>query len=178
MAINHTYFHLFLVVFAAFTSHSSHAYQLIVGGKDGWVINPSENYNHWAGRLRFQVNDTLCTWFLKQFILISSIITLLSYGSLTLFSCSIQIQQGIRLCPGGEQSRLRQLQHCKSYTETGRREFSLQVWSLRPFLFHQRQQIQLRQRPKADHRGVSRQEPPLFAKSPVTFAGGNPRYAD
>ncbi|KAL0306520.1 UNVERIFIED_CONTAM: Early nodulin-like protein 3 [Sesamum radiatum] len=58
--ITQIYVHLFLVVFAAFTSHSSsHAYQLIVGGKDGWVINPSENYNHWAGRLRFQVNDTL-----------------------------------------------------------------------------------------------------------------------
>ncbi|KAI8011780.1 Early nodulin-like protein 2 [Camellia lanceoleosa] len=35
------------------------AYQFNVGGKDGWVLNPSENYNHWAGRLRFQVNDTL-----------------------------------------------------------------------------------------------------------------------
>ncbi|KAL7188068.1 hypothetical protein ACSBR1_038005 [Camellia fascicularis] len=37
----------------------SEAYQFNVGGKEGWVLNPSENYNHWAGRMRFQVNDTL-----------------------------------------------------------------------------------------------------------------------
>ncbi|KAG6793827.1 hypothetical protein POTOM_003051 [Populus tomentosa] len=30
-----------------------------VGGKDGWVTNPSESYNHWAERNRFQVNDSL-----------------------------------------------------------------------------------------------------------------------
>eukprot|EP00258_Populus_trichocarpa_P020727 XP_024436746.1 early nodulin-like protein 1 isoform X2 [Populus trichocarpa] len=30
-----------------------------VGGNDGWVINPSESYNHWAERNRFQVNDSL-----------------------------------------------------------------------------------------------------------------------
>ncbi|RWR97423.1 early nodulin-like protein 2 [Cinnamomum micranthum f. kanehirae] len=30
-----------------------------VGGSKGWVQNPSENYNHWAGRNRFQVNDSL-----------------------------------------------------------------------------------------------------------------------
>ncbi|XP_050245984.1 early nodulin-like protein 1 [Quercus robur] len=38
---------------------SSHAHKFLVGGKDGWGSNPSENYNHWAGRNRFQVNDTL-----------------------------------------------------------------------------------------------------------------------
>ncbi|XP_021894309.1 early nodulin-like protein 1 [Carica papaya] len=26
---------------------------------DGWVLHPSEDYNHWAQRNRFQVNDTL-----------------------------------------------------------------------------------------------------------------------
>ncbi|KAL9322447.1 hypothetical protein ACSQ67_010500 [Phaseolus vulgaris] len=30
-----------------------------VGGKDGWVLNPSQDYTHWAQRNRFQVNDTL-----------------------------------------------------------------------------------------------------------------------
>ncbi|CAN0920263.1 Early nodulin-like protein 2, partial [Linum grandiflorum] len=30
-----------------------------VGGRDGWVVNPSESYDHWAQRLRFQVNDSL-----------------------------------------------------------------------------------------------------------------------
>ncbi|XP_044467109.1 early nodulin-like protein 1 [Mangifera indica] len=38
---------------------SCHAYKFYVGGKDGWVLKPSENYNHWAERMRFQVNDTL-----------------------------------------------------------------------------------------------------------------------
>ncbi|XP_061342488.1 early nodulin-like protein 3 [Gastrolobium bilobum] len=30
-----------------------------VGGKDGWVVKPSEDYNHWAQRHKFQVNDIL-----------------------------------------------------------------------------------------------------------------------
>ena len=37
----------------------SQAYTFYVGGKDGWVLYPSENYNHWAERMRFQVSDTL-----------------------------------------------------------------------------------------------------------------------
>lgn len=36
------------------------AYEFKVGGKDGWTLKPSENYNHWAERMRFQVGDTLC----------------------------------------------------------------------------------------------------------------------
>ncbi|KAL6561807.1 hypothetical protein OROMI_017408 [Orobanche minor] len=36
-----------------------HHHQFLVGGRDGWVLNPSEIYNHWAERNRFQVNDTL-----------------------------------------------------------------------------------------------------------------------
>ncbi|KAL6529716.1 hypothetical protein OROGR_015339 [Orobanche gracilis] len=50
-----------LVLFSAltFSSNSSHALQFTVGGKCGWRLNPSENYNHWAARMRFQVNDTL-----------------------------------------------------------------------------------------------------------------------
>lgn len=35
------------------------ARQFDVGGRDGWVVKPSEDYNHWAQRNRFQVNDTL-----------------------------------------------------------------------------------------------------------------------
>lgn len=49
---------IFFVLFAAFLS-SSNAFRFYVGGKDGWVLDPSEDYNHWAGRNRFQVNDTL-----------------------------------------------------------------------------------------------------------------------
>ncbi|RZB75409.1 early nodulin-like protein 2 [Glycine soja] len=35
------------------------ARQFDVGGKDGWVLKPTEDYDHWAQRNRFQVNDTL-----------------------------------------------------------------------------------------------------------------------
>ncbi|KAM7249320.1 hypothetical protein ACFE04_018018 [Oxalis oulophora] len=38
---------------------SSECYDFYVGGKEGWVSKPKESYNHWAGRMRFQVNDTL-----------------------------------------------------------------------------------------------------------------------
>ncbi|CAA7410211.1 unnamed protein product [Spirodela intermedia] len=38
---------------------SSYAYDFYVGGRDGWVTNPSEGFNHWAERNRFQVNDRL-----------------------------------------------------------------------------------------------------------------------
>ncbi|KAL3821209.1 hypothetical protein ACJIZ3_007114 [Penstemon smallii] len=49
---------LFLVFISCFTC-SSYAYQFIVGGNYGWGLNPSEKYNNWAERMRFQVNDTL-----------------------------------------------------------------------------------------------------------------------
>lgn len=48
-----------IVIFLACLINSCYAYQFYVGGRDGWVPNPSENYNHWAERMRFQVNDTL-----------------------------------------------------------------------------------------------------------------------
>ncbi|XP_030549363.1 early nodulin-like protein 1 [Rhodamnia argentea] len=49
---------LFVAVALQFAA-CSEAYDFYVGGKDGWVQNPSEGYNQWAGRNRFQVNDTL-----------------------------------------------------------------------------------------------------------------------
>ncbi|XP_024960325.1 early nodulin-like protein 2 isoform X2 [Cynara cardunculus var. scolymus] len=47
-----------MAIFITFIS-SSHARTFEVGGKDGWTLNPSENYNNWSGRLRFLINDTL-----------------------------------------------------------------------------------------------------------------------
>ncbi|WOL14641.1 hypothetical protein Cni_G23422 [Canna indica] len=35
------------------------AYQFYAGGRDGWVLNPSESYHDWSSRNRFQVNDTI-----------------------------------------------------------------------------------------------------------------------
>ncbi|KAJ8568049.1 hypothetical protein K7X08_020771 [Anisodus acutangulus] len=48
----------FFVIFFTFLC-SSQGYKFYVGGKEGWVLNPSESYNHWAERNRFQVNDTI-----------------------------------------------------------------------------------------------------------------------
>ncbi|EEF34136.1 early nodulin-like protein 2 [Ricinus communis] len=50
---------LCLALFACFFITSSFGYTFYVGGKDGWVLNPPEDYNDWAGRNRFSVNDTL-----------------------------------------------------------------------------------------------------------------------
>ncbi|KAK8481938.1 hypothetical protein V6N11_047891 [Hibiscus sabdariffa] len=50
--------YLLIVMILCFLT-STEGYKFYVGGKDGWVVNPSENYNHWAQRMRFQVNDTL-----------------------------------------------------------------------------------------------------------------------
>ncbi|EEC71471.1 hypothetical protein OsI_03725 [Oryza sativa Indica Group] len=38
---------------------SSEAYVFYAGGRDGWVVDPAESFNHWAERNRFQVNDTI-----------------------------------------------------------------------------------------------------------------------
>ncbi|KAK4255521.1 hypothetical protein QN277_008513 [Acacia crassicarpa] len=51
------FFQMTLTLLLCFSS--SQALKFNVGGKDGWVVKPSEDYNHWAGRNRFQVNDTL-----------------------------------------------------------------------------------------------------------------------
>ncbi|XP_073009510.1 early nodulin-like protein 1 [Typha latifolia] len=48
----------FLLIFMALMA-SAEAHVFYVGGRDGWVVDPSESYNHWATRNRFQVNDTL-----------------------------------------------------------------------------------------------------------------------
>ncbi|XP_011043819.1 PREDICTED: early nodulin-like protein 1 isoform X2 [Populus euphratica] len=51
---------LLWALLACYLFTSSAAYNsFYVGGKDGWVTNPSESYNHWAERNRFQVNDSL-----------------------------------------------------------------------------------------------------------------------
>ncbi|KAK6946705.1 Phytocyanin domain [Dillenia turbinata] len=49
---------LFFLILTVFVC-SSDAYKFYVGGKDGWVLNPKEEYNHWAGRNRFLINDVL-----------------------------------------------------------------------------------------------------------------------
>ncbi|KAL8237892.1 hypothetical protein R6Q59_018973 [Mikania micrantha] len=52
-------FHIFFTFFFFTLLCFSDAYTFNVGGKDGWTLHPSENYNQWSSRLRFIVNDTL-----------------------------------------------------------------------------------------------------------------------
>ncbi|KAL6614526.1 hypothetical protein ACP70R_036796 [Stipagrostis hirtigluma subsp. patula] len=50
---------LMVAVGLAAVVSSSEAYAFYAGGRDGWVVDPAESYNHWAERNRFQVNDTI-----------------------------------------------------------------------------------------------------------------------
>ncbi|XP_027115756.1 early nodulin-like protein 4 isoform X2 [Coffea arabica] len=52
-------FTIFLVTFLGFFLSISQSYTFYVGGREGWVLKPKEDYNQWAGRNRFQINDTL-----------------------------------------------------------------------------------------------------------------------
>ncbi|OVA14904.1 Plastocyanin-like [Macleaya cordata] len=49
----------FLIIVVIMLMGSSEARDFYVGGSAGWVVNPSETYEHWAERNRFQVNDNL-----------------------------------------------------------------------------------------------------------------------
>lgn len=49
-----------MLVSLGFAIGFSNGYKFYVGGRDGWVLTPSEDYSHWSYRSRFQVNDTLC----------------------------------------------------------------------------------------------------------------------
>lgn len=62
--ISENFMGLFLLMISILLLSSSSSFQAVandyqVGGKDGWVVKPSEDYNHWAQSHRFQVNDTL-----------------------------------------------------------------------------------------------------------------------
>ncbi|KAI3988347.1 hypothetical protein MKX01_012136 [Papaver californicum] len=49
------------VVFLDFllSSSTEASNNILVGGKNGWVTNPPENYTRWASRNRFNIADTL-----------------------------------------------------------------------------------------------------------------------
>ncbi|KAI8557804.1 hypothetical protein RHMOL_Rhmol04G0038700 [Rhododendron molle] len=54
-----TWLRMVLLVLFTGLMGSLQAYEFKVGGNQGWVLNPSENYNQWSARMRFQVNDTI-----------------------------------------------------------------------------------------------------------------------
>ncbi|RDX60099.1 Early nodulin-like protein 2, partial [Mucuna pruriens] len=49
---------LFILIISMFLV-SVTAREFLVGGKDGWVVKPAQDYSNWATKNRFQVNDTL-----------------------------------------------------------------------------------------------------------------------
>ncbi|XP_068658809.1 early nodulin-like protein 4 [Aristolochia californica] len=55
-----------LLLFVAMIPCLGHASDFYVGGRDGWTLNPRENFNHWAARNRFQVNDSLVFKYKKE----------------------------------------------------------------------------------------------------------------
>ncbi|XP_061352150.1 early nodulin-like protein 3 [Gastrolobium bilobum] len=61
MGSDHGFLHLVLLITSMLILSSSQGtgYRFNAGGKDGWVVKPSEDYSHWAQRNRFQVNDTI-----------------------------------------------------------------------------------------------------------------------
>ncbi|KAJ8621716.1 hypothetical protein MRB53_030245 [Persea americana] len=56
----------FLLTISLGLTWTCQGYEFFVGGTDGWVLNPSEKFNHWAERNRFQVNDTLVFSYKKE----------------------------------------------------------------------------------------------------------------
>ncbi|PIA36624.1 hypothetical protein AQUCO_03300076v1 [Aquilegia coerulea] len=55
-----------VILMMGFAVFSSDAYTFFVGGKQGWVVKPSEGYDQWSSRNRFQVNDTLVFKYNKE----------------------------------------------------------------------------------------------------------------
>ncbi|XP_076947996.1 early nodulin-like protein 2 [Bidens hawaiensis] len=58
MASFHKSLCIFFLLFSTLL-YFSNAFNLTVGGNDGWTLHPTESYSQWSGRLRFNVNDTL-----------------------------------------------------------------------------------------------------------------------
>uniref|UniRef100_A0A0V0ICY7 Putative early nodulin-like protein 2-like n=1 Tax=Solanum chacoense TaxID=4108 RepID=A0A0V0ICY7_SOLCH len=51
--------HVVVLLMLACLFTSSYSYQFTVGGKDGWVPNPSVDYNTWSQHMRFIINDSV-----------------------------------------------------------------------------------------------------------------------
>lgn len=88
MELKRNFTNCFFVILwmGTFIISSCEAYKFNVGGKNGlWVVKPSENYNHWAERMRFQVNDTLC----KQALALSLIYNSFSLYIINIIPCPV-----------------------------------------------------------------------------------------
>lgn len=51
--------HVVVLFMLACLFTTSYSYQFTVGGKDGWVLNPSVDYNTWSQHMRFIINDSV-----------------------------------------------------------------------------------------------------------------------
>lgn len=86
---------LVIIVGLAAVVSSSEAHVFYAGGRDGWVLDPTQSYNHWAGRNRFQVNDTIGNCVISPLLILPS--------RRVLESCMTYV----RLPPGSQCSRTR-----------------------------------------------------------------------
>lgn len=60
---------ILLFVISMGLSCSAYAPTFYVGGdNNGWSLEPSENYTHWAERYRFQINDEIGIFLLYKLI--------------------------------------------------------------------------------------------------------------
>ncbi|KAL8111876.1 early nodulin-like protein 2 [Apium graveolens] len=55
-----------IILFIFLAASSTEATNFLVGGINGWSTHPSEDYQTWSGRLRFQINDTLSFKYSKE----------------------------------------------------------------------------------------------------------------
>ncbi|TMW94302.1 hypothetical protein EJD97_010463 [Solanum chilense] len=51
--------HVVVLFMLACLFTTSYSYQFTVGGRDGWVLNPSVDYNTWSQHMRFIINDSV-----------------------------------------------------------------------------------------------------------------------
>lgn len=58
MGTCHTFLCLFLVTLSYIISLSN-AYSFSAGGKNGWILSPSESYDAWSKRQRFVIGDII-----------------------------------------------------------------------------------------------------------------------
>ncbi|KAL8147686.1 early nodulin-like protein 14 [Apium graveolens] len=58
MGVFHTFLCLLLVTLSYIISLSN-AYSFSAGGKDGWILSPSESYDAWSKRQRFVIGDII-----------------------------------------------------------------------------------------------------------------------
>lgn len=131
---------------------SSEAYVFYAGGRDGWVVDPAESYNHWAERNRFQVNDTIGTYVHHLTSVLIDVVTSPFYrithgyqesieAYVRFLARSVHVRRGRGLGAAGDRDGLRRVQHAQpgpAARQRRRRTLGVPVRPFRPLLLRQR----------------------------------------